>query len=234
MSGRSPRWISPTNGSRVGKLPVGSTIKLNLGGTPWDWLVVNQGLPSEIYDESCNGTWALLKNCYAKRGWNNTASNKLESSTIKTYLSGEFQNLFDDDMKSVIKWVKIPYRSGGGSDGTDLSGASGLYVNCFLLSVRETGADGPPMLDTRPDDGTVLEYFDGAANSERVAEYNGSTTAWYTRSPSTNSTSQVWFVSTGGGIAHGGSATDVTGIRPAIILPPEFRISADLITYPAA
>lgn len=233
MSGRLPRWISLPTGVKAGGLPVGSTIKLTLNETPWEWLVVHQGLPSSMYDESCNGTWLLMKDCYAKRGWNNTASNKLESSTIQTYLSGEFQNLFADDIKSVIKLVKIPYRSGGGS-GTDQSGTSGLPVKCFLLSVRETGAAGSTMRDTRPDDGTALDYFDGASNSKRVAYYNGSTTAWYTRSPSTGSTSQVWFVATDGGIAHGGDATDVTGIRPAIILPPNFRLSEDLITYPAA
>ena len=49
---------------RMSDLEIGQTIKLNVNGTPWDWLVVHQGLPSSIYDESCNGTWLLLKVIY--------------------------------------------------------------------------------------------------------------------------------------------------------------------------
>lgn len=37
--------------TRMSDLEIGKAIKLNLNGTPWDWLVVHQGLPSDIYDE---------------------------------------------------------------------------------------------------------------------------------------------------------------------------------------
>lgn len=60
--------------TRLSDLEIGQTIKLNLNGTPWDWVVVNQGLPSSIYDASCDGTWLLMKDIYENRKWNDTNS----------------------------------------------------------------------------------------------------------------------------------------------------------------
>lgn len=210
--------------TRMSDLGIGRSIKLNLNGMPWDWLVVHQGLPSSIYDTSCDGTWLLLKDCYTERVWNNTAKNQLESSTIKTYLNDEFQNLFDDNVKSRIKQVKIPYRSGGGK-GTDLSGANGLPAKVFLLSVHETDA----VADQMPNDGAALEYFVGTTDNKRIAKYNGSANAWWTRSPRTISTSAVWFISKYGNPASGGNATQVVGIRPAIILPSDMIVTDDML-----
>ena len=36
---------------------VGSIVKIKVNGTLRDFIVVQQGKPSSIYDESCNGTW---------------------------------------------------------------------------------------------------------------------------------------------------------------------------------
>ena len=55
--------------TKLGSMSVGSTVKLKLGGTARDFLVVHQGLPSSMYDSSCNGTWLLLKDIYTTRTW---------------------------------------------------------------------------------------------------------------------------------------------------------------------
>ena len=68
-------------GTRASDLEIGQTIKLNVNGKAWDWLVVHQGLPSDIYDASCDGTWLLMKDIYENRQWNSTDSNVLETST---------------------------------------------------------------------------------------------------------------------------------------------------------
>ena len=227
MSGRSPRGISVKTGIEVGTLPVGSIAKLNLGGTPWDWLVVHQGLPSSLYDESCNGTWLLLKDIYENRQWHNSDVNKLESSTIHSDLNSTFLNLFDSNVKDAIKQVKIPYRRGGGSGGTNRSGANGLSTKAFLLSGYEVGfttSDGSYF----PVDGAKLDYFESgtgtAAKKKRIAHRNGSAKYWWLRSPCTDDTENVWIVdSIGGGDIY--SASNSRGARPAIILPPDFRIS---------
>jgi hypothetical protein len=230
MSGRSPRWISVKTGTKVGTLPVGSTLKLNLNGTPWEWLVGHQGLPSEIYDASCNGTWLLLKYIYGTRQWNSTHSNVLETSEIQSYLNGEFLGLFDPEVQSAIKQVKIPYRKNGGSGGTDQNGKNGLPCKVFMLSGYEVG------WTTRnssylPVDGAKLDYFVASTvgNSKRIAYLDGSANEWFLRSPYKEPSYSVWLVQKDGAVNYS-FATRNYGIRPAIILPPDFRISGDLIT----
>ena len=207
--------------TRMSVLEIGQTIKLNLNGTPWDWLIVHQGLPSSIYDASCDGTWLLLKNIYDKRQWNSFNANKLESSEIHSYLNGDFQNLFDSNIKRAIKQVKIPYRKNGGSGGTDQSGANGLPCKVFLLSGPEVGLGD---LTYMPNDGDKLAYFEnGAATSaknKRIAYRNGSAASWWLRSPRTSNTGNVWYVNPDGNYGNS-DAANLFGIRPALVLPPD-------------
>ena len=49
---------------------IGSTIKLKVNGSAKDFIVVHQGKPSSVYDDSCNGTWLLMKDIYEIRQWN--------------------------------------------------------------------------------------------------------------------------------------------------------------------
>ena len=100
---------------QIGSLAVGSTIRLNVNNSPKEFIVVHQGKPDSIYDESCNGTWLLMKDIYENRQWHNSNINKYESSDIHTYLNNTFLNLFDSNIKNAIKQVKIPYRKDGGS-----------------------------------------------------------------------------------------------------------------------
>lgn len=231
MSGRSPRWIQKI-GVKFGTLPIGSTVKLNLNGTPRDWLVVHQGLPSDLYDASCNGTWLLLKDIYENRQWDSSRVNKYESSAIHIYLNSTFLTLFDSNIKDAIKQVKIPYRKNGGSGGTDQSGANGLLTKSFLLSGYEVGWTTSDS-QSFPKDGAKLSYFESgtgtSADNKRIAKLNGSTAVWGLRSPYADDTIYVWEIKRDGGKVLQ-EASGTLGVRPAIILPPNFRISADLIT----
>lgn len=217
--------------TRMSELEIGRSIKLNLNGTPWDWLVVHQGLPSSIYDASCDGTWMLLKDIYEKRKWHSSNVNKLESSEIHSYLNGDFQNLFDSNIKGAIKQVKIPYRKNGGSGGTDQSGANGLLTKSFLLSGYEVGwttSDNQYF----PQDGAKLSYFESgtgtSAKNKRIANLNGSATYWWLRSPRTGNTDSVWRVLSGGDQSSD-SASISYGIRPAIILPSDMLVTDDML-----
>lgn len=212
-------------------LAIGRTIKLNLNGTPWDWLVVHQGLPSDIYDASCNGTWLLLKNIYELRQWHSSNVNKLESSTIHSYLNGDFQNRFDSNIKDAIKQVKIPYRKNGGSGGTNQSGANGLSCKIFLLSGYEVGWTSS---DNQyfPPDGAKLSYFESgtgtSAKNKRIATLTGSAGYWWLRSPITNRTDNVWYVSAKG-LNSNSNASNSRGIRPAIILTSDMLVTDDML-----
>ena len=206
---------------------VGSVIKLNVNGTAKEFLVVHQGKPSSIYDDSCNGTWLLMKDCYESRQWHSSNVNNLENSTIHSYLNGTLLNLFDSNIKDAIKQVKIPYRQGGGSGGTTKTGANGLSCKIFLLSGYEvvwTTSDNSYF----PVDGAKLDYFTASSggNSKRIANLNGSATDWWLRSPYTSSTSGVWGVLTDGRYGGNGASSSY-GVRPALVLPSTLLVSDD-------
>lgn len=200
----------------IGTLAVGSSVYLNVGGVRKEFLVVHQGLPSSMYDASCNGTWLLMKDIYENRAWHNSNVNKYETSDINTYLNGPFFNLFDSNIKDAIKQVKIPYRKNGGSDGTDQSGANGLPCKVFLLSGPEAGLAGASYI---PNDGTKLDYFNANTkiDSKRIAYLSGTATAWWLRSPSTYSANYVLVVNSQGGY-NDTYASNACGIRPALVL----------------
>lgn len=208
---------------------VGSTVKLKVNGTAKEFIVVHQGKPSSLYDDSCNGTWLLMKDIYENRVWQSGNINKYESSDIHTYLNNTFLNLFESNIRDAIKQVKIPYRKNGGSGGTDQSGANGLSAKIFLLSGYEVGWTTSDY-SYFPVDGAKLSYFESgtgtSANNKRIANLNGSAASWWLRSPYTGDTYYVWVVRSDGGYSYYG-ASGSYGIRPALILPSTLLVSDD-------
>ena len=208
---------------------VGSTVKLKVNGTAKEFIVVHQGKPSSLYDDSCNGTWLLMKDIYENRVWQSGNINKYESSDIHTYLNNTFLNLFESNIRDAIKQVKIPYRKNGGSGGTDQSGANGLPAKIFLLSGYEVGWTTSDY-SYFPVDGAKLSYFESgtgtSANNKRIANLNGSAAYWWLRSPNTGNADYVWFVYSNGNYFRS-NASDSRGIRPALILPSTLLVSDD-------
>lgn len=102
------RGAPPSLETRLGDLEIGTIVHIKEGGVYQDYLVVHQGLPSSMYDSSCNGTWLLLKDIYTTRTWDRS-NNDYENSNIHSYLNNIFLDLFDNDIKNAIKQVKIPY-----------------------------------------------------------------------------------------------------------------------------
>lgn len=216
----------------LGTKAVGSTVKLNVNGAAREFLIVHQGKPSSIYDNSCDGTWLLMKDCYESRQWHSSNNNDYENSTIDSYLNSTFLNLFDANIRNAIKQVKIPYRKGAGYSTTVTSGASGLSVKIFLLSGYEVGwttSDSSYF----PADGAKLDYFlsgnGSSAQSKRVANLNGSAILWWLRSPCCYSGhgSQLAFVVNSYGDWNGSYCSNSLGIRPALILPSSLLVSDD-------
>lgn len=208
---------------------VGSTVKLKVNGTAKEFIVVHQGKPSSLYDNSCDGTWLLMKDIYENRQWHNSNVNNLENSTIHSYLNGTFLNLFESNIRDAIKQVKLPYRKNGGSGGSDQSGANGLLCKIFLLSGYEIGfttSDNPYF----PVDGAKLSYFESGTGSsalnKRIAYLNGSAAYWWRRSPYTNDTHNVWYVHSNGRYYYN-YASNSYGIRPALVLPSTLLVSDD-------
>lgn len=214
--------------AKLGTKAVGSIVKLKVGGTAKEFIVVHQGKPSSLYDESCNGTWLLMKDIYEQRQWHSSNVNKYETSDINTYLNGPFFNLFESNIRDAIKQVKIPYRKNGGSGGADQSGANGLSAKIFLLSGYEVGWTTSNH-ELFPQDGTKLSYFESgtgtSANKKRIAKLNGSVAIWWLRSPSISYTDVVWRIGAGGSYDYN-NASSSFGIRPALILPPDMEVDS--------
>ena len=206
---------------------IGSTIKLKVNGSAKDFIVVHQGKPSSVYDDSCNGTWLLMKDIYGNRQWHRSDTNDYANSTIHSYLNSTFLNLFESNIKNAIKQVKLPYRKGSGTSTTVTSGSNGLSAKIFLLSATETSFSFSYMPSG---EGAELAYFKGCADNssdtKRVAYLNGSAASWWLRSPVCGDSGGALDVYAGGGWG-GVSCSYSRGVRPALILPSTLLVSDD-------
>ena len=206
---------------------IGSTIKLKVNGSAKDFIVVHQGKPSSVYDDSCNGTWLLMKDIYENRAWHSSNTNDYANSTIHSYLNSTFLNLFESNIKNAIKQVKLPYRKGSGTSTTVTSGSNGLSAKIFLLSATETSFSFSYMPSG---EGAELAYFKGCADSssdsKRVAKLNGSAAGWWLRSPYCYSFSNALYVISNGDW-NNYYCSNSYGIRPALILPSTLLVSDD-------
>lgn len=206
---------------------IGSTIKLKVNGSVKDFIVVHQGKPSSVYDDSCNGTWLLMKDIYENRQWHSSNTNDYANSTIHSYLNSTFLNLFESNIKNAIKQVKLPYRKGSGTSTTVTSGSNGLSAKIFLLSATETSFSFSSMPSG---EGAELAYFKGCADnssdSKRVAYLNGSATVWWLRSPFCYDFYYALCVRSSGVWGYVGCSNSF-GIRPALILPSTLLVSDD-------
>ena len=219
-----------STGTAIGNIDVGTEIILNENGAPINYLIVNQGIPedSALYDSSCDGTWLLRKDIYENRQWNSSNNNDYENSTIDNYLNTTLLNLFESNIRDAIKQVKIPYRKGAGYGKTVTSGSSGLSTKIFLLSSTEVNL----VHGYEPtNEGACLSYFSGTAqngaDNKRVAKLNGSATLWWLRSPycsSRHGSTRALFVIVNGNWGYG-NCSGSFGIRPALVLPFNFKLS---------
>ncbi len=212
MPGIVPKLVAPVAGILAGALAVGSIVKLRENGTPVNYIVVNQGLPSSMYDASCNGTWLLRQTILKSTVWSAGKTNKYSTSAIKQLSMPSY----DPEVKSVIKTAKIPFCDGGGNS-TVLSGANGYSCQVFLLSGYEIGFTNG-FASTFPLDGSKLSYFSFEEfDSKRIANGN-----WWTRSPYVlgGNTLQAVLANTSGGYGIP-EVRNSNGIRPALILPSD-------------
>lgn len=225
------RGPAPSLGTPVGSLAVGSKIKLNVNDVSKEFLIVHQGVPSSIYDASCDGTWLLMKDIYENRAWNSGGAAKYAESSINTWLNGDFLGLLDDNVQSAIKQVKIPYTTYV-SGGETKVGENGLPCKAFLLSAPEVHFSYSGVASN---EGATLDYFASAsqssADSLRIAYLNGAAAVWWLRSPYTRAYYQyAWIMSElGVGQYNGRYVSMAYGIRPAFILLSDFKVADDMI-----
>ena len=208
------------SGTGIGTLEVGTLVKGNIQGAPWEWKIVHQGNPDPaMYDANCDGCWLLLENIHSQRVWS-SSSNDYKNSGIQAWLNGDFFNMLDAGFRNQVKQVKIPLGSG----------ADGLSCKLFLLSGYELGwttSDDPYF----PRDGAKLSYFssgaDSAANNKRIANYNGIAANWWLRSYHRGGNNDIWGVFSDGDYREWYRGYN-QGIRPALILPSTALVDDEL------
>ena len=215
--------------THISDLAVGSTVKIAVNGTLRDFLIVHQGLPSSLYDDSCNGTWLLMKDIYETRVWRSGDINNYENSDIHAYLTlwlvppeppflryGIFTCLMASLMLLSNRFRNVLFRNG-------------LSAKIFLLSGYEVGWTTSDY-NYFPVDGAKLSYFESgtgtSANNKRIANWNGSAALWWLRSPRTSDTYYVWLVDLRGDASYA-LASNSYGIRPALVLPSDTLVSDD-------
>lgn len=219
---------TPMAGTPVSSLAVGTLIKINENGAPVEYLIVNQGLPSSMYDASCDGCWVLRKDIAENRAWD-SSDNDYKNSDIHAYLNGSWTSRYSAGVLSQIKQVKIPYVNGTGGSPV-ASGANGLSCKIFLLSGYELGWTTSDNSNV-PRDGAKLLYFSSgtssSANNKRIAKYNGSAAHWWLRSPYTDRANGVGNVNFDGSY-HNWGCSGTSGVRPALVLPSTALVDQDL------
>lgn len=212
---------------QLGSVAVGSIVKLNENGSPVNYIVVHQGLPSAMYDASCDGTWvrrqAILQEGQFNSGMVNTVPNSLIMQTLEGILTR-----FDPNMQNAIKTVKIPYCIGNGS-GTVNSGSNGVECKIFPLSGIEVGFTNSSA-EYLPTDGAKLDYFEAgdsaSAQQKRVANFGGTSKEYWTRSPSVH---DAWntFIVYSNGYWLTTNSNKTYGVLPAFILPETLSVLDD-------
>lgn len=232
----------------IGKLPVGTSVYANFNGELKEFIIVQQGLPSSMYSETCNDTWLLMKDIYDNMMWRSVIN--YPSFEFNT-LSNQLLPLFGDEIKDKIKQVKIPYYTGRNKNAV-YTGEDGMSVKLFFLSAKELGLDYDPPGSTnpnpQPDDGTLLSYFDASyndyANQKRIAYWNYQPWDWWTRSIVTPGSSTVnkdqnaiivkedgtdsgehIFDRVDYGDGSYATSSAKCGVRPAFILPSETLVN---------
>lgn len=223
------RGLLGPSGTNAGDIDVGTEVILNENGQPVNYLIVNQGIPenSPLYDASCEGTWLLRKDIRKNGAWNSSNVNNLAGSTIMATMAGCMDD-FDAKVQEAIKTVKIPYAYGNGNDTVN-SGSNGLQCKIFPLSVTEVGYPGQSTAGYVAD-GVQLEFFDyGPSGAQkRISLLEGSPAEWWTRSPPSSLLREACFVDKTG-IVSRTAVSVIYGVRPALILPYEFKFMSDQI-----
>lgn len=157
-----PTGDEPTDkAGTLGAKNIGDIVKIKENGVDTNFIVVQKGLPSDMYDSSCDGVWiwrtdALTIPGTVIRGLNSNNQADFENSETLEKLNNQYLNIIDENVREVIKEVKIPFKKGVGTDASQpvKSGADGLPCKVFLLSAAELGCTDANLII----DGVELDY----------------------------------------------------------------------------
>lgn len=239
MSGIVPKLsepVVPPTEISGGDLAVGNSVFIRVNGVLTEFLVVNQGIPSNssLYDASCDGTWIMSKDIYTDGTWG--GSYKYEQSDVHSYLNNTFLALLDSNVQNAISSVKIPYTTKtdyASATPVISSGADGLSTKVFIPGAREVGLTSSNFYETYKD-GACLDYFNGKGNAGRIAYKNNVAWEWWLRTPERQATRKHLNVDTDGscgGYTAGYGETNALGYRPTMVLPSNALFDVETMEF---
>ena len=199
---------TPMAGTPLSELAEGTLIKILENGSPVEFYLAKQN-----YEKGLNGAGRVLcvrKGIHSQRQWNSSNVNAWASCTMRSWLNGDYKNLFSSSVQALMG--RTAYRYTPGNNSWNVTSRSDAV---FILSRTELGQSG--------EEGSVLPI----ASTLQSAYYNGSPTPQWTRSPYTRDTSKAWRMNFGGSISSGVCSGDY-GARPCFTLPSTALVDQDL------
>lgn len=206
---------TPVQGNLLGDFPVGTLLKFNENGTPATFFVLQNGYPNS----GDQRTIILRKTIYNTQAWNTQDINvPYETSTINTFLNGDYFNSFDEKVKSKIEAIDIPTILWVSSGNYTLGTAS---CKIFLLSFTEVGFTTANHYMQTIADGTKIPYFSGDSQRNFGAK-------WWLRSKTMYDDAGriAWGVNSTNQYPSFASYPDESnGVLPALTLPNDTLFS---------
>lgn len=197
----------------LGDLVEGTLITVKENGAPVEFYVAKQN-----YEQGLNGTGRVLcvrKDVQSNQVWNSTGSNIYANGNIDSWLNGTYKSTLSSNVQQMIQTTKFYYSVGGVNGGVSTLERSIFILSSTELNQRNTSASNV--------EGQVLSI----ANVLAVANYNGSPTEQWTRSPNTSNNLLVWMISSGGYYSNQ-NANAAEGARPCFTLPSTALVDGNL------
>lgn len=176
-----------------------------------DFILTNLGAPNSSY-KNADGAWLTQKNIYTEYLFSNNNNQAYANSFLNDFLEHSYFHLIDSKLQPYILTPTLPIAAGVSI------GATTIAKKVFLLSITETGAT------TLSNDGSKLSYF--SDNNSRIAYYGKDAEVWWTRSPSSYSSSSVWCVYADGD-QNNSYAGNSCGVRPTFIVDSSLLVDDD-------
>lgn len=200
----------------LGELDEGTLVKLNEDGSPVEFYIAKHD-----YESGLNGTGRTLmvrKDCYSQRKYHSSAT-YFPSTDIYDWLNDDYYNLLDANVRTDIGTTKYKYFANFYGTSTTAYGTNTSAV--FLMSMAELFG--------------TSEFSDGSqlpiADVLKIAYFEGSATAQWTRSSPTQTNAQrVNYVAANGTQAsYNPPSVNYVGARPIFTLPSDVEFDSEFM-----
>lgn len=209
---------TPIASTPLAELAEGTIITITESGAPVEFYVADHDYQSDL---NGNGrTLMVRKNCYNRRQWDSNQSKKdFLDSSIFSWLNSSYKALFSQSVKTMMSTTNFYYIVAAGTAYQQLSQGDS---SVFLLSLAEMGfRESAPVT---PVDGNTLPTSSVLA----IANFSGTPTSWYLRTPYTGRSDGVYYINSQGGRASATPNGTLICSRPCFTLPSTALVDQDL------